>query len=89
MRAAKYFREILCKATYGRLVTGLAMEGGLSRDTTRNALVGHDPKFSRVDGICRAFSRELYIGPPPRSGLDPALMQDHLRQVAGEIKSSR
>ena len=56
------FRAAITRALTGRSVAGTATESGLPRDAIRNVLLGHDPRMSRADEICRAVAITFTIG---------------------------
>ena len=58
------FQAAVSRALTDRSVAGTATESGMPRDAIRNVLLGHDPRVSRADEICRAVGITFTLGLP-------------------------
>ena len=67
------FQAAVSRALTDRSVAGTATESGMPRDAIRNVLLGHDPRVSRADEICRAVGITFTLGLPRDDPKHPAV----------------
>ena len=77
------FQAAVSRALSDRSVAGAATESGLPRDAIRNLLLGHDPRMSRADEICRAVAITFTLGLPR----DDPTSAESTHEPGGELQT--